>query len=251
MKIKNFEFRPGFKGFVLTLIAVAVFGYLAVWQLGRAHERDLLRQQVIERSQMPVQPLDIKTVSLSENRYQRFQMLGQFLNQGQVILDNVVNNGKAGYEVITPFKLTGSDHMLLVNRGWLAADANRAVLPDITVDESLRMIEASLDKPRSAPVVSANVVESAYRWNYLDTGFYRTQMQMDVPDYLLLLSPDSGAGYLRHKPAIEDKSGMHIGYAIQWAAFALIALGTYIGLGFRRIQTTAENEEENRNERFS
>ena len=238
MQIKNLQFRPSLLGFVLTVIAVCVFGYLSIWQLGRADERKSLRQQVMEKTQLAPVVFDKKMVTLSEHRYRRFIMQGHFENHAQVILDNVVRHGKPGYEVITPFKLADSQDVVLVNRGWLQADMNRSVLPDITVTETSQQIIVSVDKPRSAPVVVNEIVESGGRWNYLDITFYRQQMNLDVPDYLLLLSPETGSGYDRQLPEIEDKSGMHIGYAIQWAAFAFIALGTFIGLSFRRREKT-------------
>jgi len=58
---------------------------------------------------------------------------------------------------------------------------------------------------------------------------------------LMLLGPESTYGYKRQWPQPEDKSGMHIGYAIQWSAFALIALGTFLGLSFKRV--SQENEQ--------
>ena len=233
MQIKNFEFRPGFKGFVVTLIAVCVFGYLAIWQIGRADQRKQQQAEIQQQQNRAVEMFSAGAVSLEENRYQRFRLSGRFQNDGQLILDNMVLNGKVGYQVITPF-LTKDQTLLLVDRGWVKADPDRRVFPDITVDESPVDILVSLDKPRSAPVVGAEVVEKANRWNYLDLAFYRDSQQVNVPDYLLLLSPETGPGYQRQWPGIEDKSAMHIGYAIQWAAFALIALGTYIGLSFKK-----------------
>lgn len=242
MRLKNFEFRPGFKGFLLTAVAVAVFGYLAVWQLGRAEQRDQQRMQIIERLEMPEQAFDADTVSLDSNRYQRYTLQGRFLNDGQVILDNVVLNGKVGYDVITPFVQQGSEQVFLVNRGWIKANPDRRQFPDIRVSEEPVSIMVSLDKPRSAPVVGAEVVDTANRWNYLDMAYYRQQSGHRIPGYLLLLSEQTGPGYQRQWPGIEDKSAMHIGYAIQWAAFALIALGTYIGLSFKRRNPDAQNE---------
>ena len=218
---------------IVTLVAVSVFSYLAVWQLGRAEERKNLRDEVVKRSALPVAVLEAATIDLERDRYKRFRLRGEFINSHQVLLDNVVRNGMAGYEVITPFRLENGA-VVLVNRGWLAAGNDRRLLPDIAVTTEKRDILASLDKPRSAPVVGADVVETANRWNYLDLGFYRQETGLDVPGYLLLLSAESGPGYDRNWPEIQDKSGMHIGYAIQWAAFALIALGTFVGMSVKR-----------------
>ena len=241
MKISNYQFRPSLIGLIVTTMAVAVFVWLAIWQLGRAEDRHLQMQLISEKLVMPAAQLnDMDDLSV-EKRYQRFLLSGHFVNQHQLLLDNVVNKGKAGYEVITPFRLLDTDEVILINRGWIQADMNRSVLPRIDVAEDQQLIEVMLDMPRSAPVIGAQIVDTGNRWNYLDMTYYRQQSGLSVPDFLMLLGPESTHGYKRQWPQPEDKSGMHIGYAIQWSAFALIALGTFLGLSFKRV--SQENEQ--------
>ncbi len=236
MQLLNFEFKPGWLGIVATVIAVSVFTYLMVWQIGRAEERKQLQSQIMQRSELPIMALtNSESVSLSNDRYRRFQIDGHFINQHQVLLDNVVHDGRPGYDIITPFRTTQGER-LLVNRGWIDAGRDRTVLPDITVTEENISLTVMLDKPRSAPVVGLDVVESSYRWNYLDLAFYKKQSGIEVPDYLLLLAADSPSGFTSRWPEVEDKSGMHIGYAIQWGVFALIALGTFLSVNIKRIK---------------
>ncbi|MBT8438696.1 MAG: SURF1 family protein [Gammaproteobacteria bacterium] len=236
MQLLNFEFKPGWLGIAATLIAVSVFTYLMLWQIGRAEERKQLQHQVMQRSELPIAPLkNTEDVSLSNDRYRRFQVEGHFINQHQVLLDNVVHDGRPGYEVITPFTTTKGES-LLINRGWIDTGRDRTVLPEITVTEEPLSLTVMLDKPRSAPVVGLDVVESNNRWNYLDMGFYKKHSGIDIPGYLLLLAADNPSAYTSRWPEIEDKSGMHIGYAIQWGVFALIALGTFLGVNIKRIK---------------
>lgn len=236
MQIKNYQFRPGLLAVVVTLIAVSVFSYLAVWQVGRAEERKQLREKVLQRSSMQVSEFSMAEIDLKTDRYKRYKLQGEFLNAHQLLLDNVVRKGKAGYEVITPFRLADGS-VVLVNRGWLEAGRDRRLLPDIQIMSGQQQITVQLDKPRSAPVVGDEVVESGIRWNYLDVDYFRQQSGLTVPGYLLLLSPETGSGYDRNWPEVTDKSGMHIGYAIQWAVFALIALGTFLGMNIKRVKS--------------
>ena len=236
MQLLNFEFKPGWLGIVMTVIAVSVFTYLMLWQIGRAEERKTLRHEIMQRSQLPIEALiDTESVSLANDRYRRFQVEGHFSNQHQVLLDNVVHEGRPGYEIISSFR-TLQGHDLLINRGWIDAGRDRTVLPDIEVTEETLSLTVMLDKPRSAPVVGLDVVEKGNRWNYLDVNFYRKQTGIEPPDYLLLLAADSPSAYKSRWPEIEDKSGMHIGYAIQWGVFALIALGTFLGVNIKRVK---------------
>ena len=50
----------------------------------------------------------------------------------------------------------------------------------------------------------------------------------------LRLDPRSEFGFAREWPRIDTKVGMHIGYALQWLAFALIAFATYLYVSTRR-----------------
>jgi surfeit locus 1 family protein len=236
MQLLNFEFKPGLLAIVSTMLAVSVFTYLMLWQLGRAEERKQLREEVMQRSEMPVTVLSkAEGVSLATDRYRRFQINGQFINQHQVLLDNVVHEGRPGYEVITPFR-TNTGELLLINRGWIDAGRDRRVFPEIKLVEEQQELTVLLDGPRSPPVVGVDIIESDNRWNYLDLNFYRQQTGMDVPDYLLLLAPESVNGYQSKWPEITDKSGMHIGYAIQWGVFAFIALATFLAVNIKRVK---------------
>lgn len=235
MQFGQFAFRPSLLAVVATAIAVGVFGYLALWQLGRADERTAQRNQVLERSAEPARDYEVSGAVLAQDRYRRFSLQGRFVNDHQLLLDNVVRDGQAGYEVITPFTLT-SGEVVLVNRGWLSAGRDRQQLPDVAVEETSQQLLASLDKPRSAPVVGVEPIENGMRWNYLDVEVYRQVSGFNVPAYLFLQSADTGPGYDRNWPEVADKRGMHIGYAIHWAAFALIALGTFLGVNIKRVK---------------
>jgi len=61
-------------------------------------------------------------------RYQHIEAGGRYDEGRQILIDNMVNDGRAGYFVITPFALTGGG-WLLVNRGWVPLGASRAVRP--------------------------------------------------------------------------------------------------------------------------
>ena len=50
MQILNFQFKPTLLGIVVTLIAVSIFTYLSVWQMGRSEERKQLRNEIVQRS---------------------------------------------------------------------------------------------------------------------------------------------------------------------------------------------------------
>ncbi len=121
------------------LLATGAFLALAVWQLGRADEKRQLQAIFEARLQQP--PLEYKGGELDPDlvQYRRLRLEGHFLREGQLLLDNVVMDGRPGYEVITPFRLQG-DGVVLVDRGWVPLGRSRALVPEIPVPaESLQI----------------------------------------------------------------------------------------------------------------
>ena len=61
-----------------------------------------------------------------------------------------------------------------------------------------------------------------------------------VQPFVLLQSRDDAHGFIRDWPREMPKEGMHLGYAIQWFAFALISLGIYLKLSLVRSAATEQ-----------
>jgi len=58
------------------------------------------------------------------------------------LLEDMTHEGEVGFEVLTPLLMQGGV-VALVDRGWVAADANGKA-PDVSVDAKPRSIEASI-----------------------------------------------------------------------------------------------------------
>lgn len=56
---------------------------------------------------------------------------GVYEPEFQILLDNRVYKGKAGYHVITSFRIDGSTMRILINRGWMPWGVDRQLLPKI------------------------------------------------------------------------------------------------------------------------
>lgn len=206
-----------------------------MWQLGRADEKRELQALVDARSGIPAVeyrggPLDIESM-----QYRQVSFEGRFENSGQVMIDNVVMEGRPGYQVITPFRLSEGGYVL-VDRGWVVAARRRDQLPDISVDQQPLKLTGRVHRHRSRPVVGAEKPDpdGSMRWLYVDAAYYTEHTGLDVPEFVIRLDPGSPGGYQHGAAAYDAKVGMHIGYAIQWAAFAVIAFATWLGLSIKR-----------------
>jgi len=59
----------------------------------------------------------------------QLEVQGVFDDAHTILLDNRVMNGVAGYHVLSPLRIAGSELAILVNRGWLAAGRSRERIP--------------------------------------------------------------------------------------------------------------------------
>lgn len=240
---QKYCFKPGLLGTLVTAIGVGVFASLALWQLGRADERRELAALIQARMELPAFEYTGQSVNLGTMEYRRVQLKGRYEERGQILLDNTVMEGKPGYQVITPFRLE-SKGMVLVDRGWIPQGRTRSDIPDVAVPDQRLDIAGQIGLHRSKPVVGGDipVLDDGVRWTYVNGELYRERFGYELPDFVIRLDADSPSGFEREAFAFEDKAGMHIGYAIQWAAFGVIALGTWVGLAFRRRETNQDSE---------
>ena len=235
--LDNYRFRPGIGGTVVAMLGIGICVALAWWQLGRADEKRDLQALVNSRVDLPAVEYRGGPLDIGSMQYRLVRFAGHFENDGQVLIDNVVFEGKPGYQVITPFRLRQGGHVL-VDRGWLPAGKRRDQLPDISVAPEPLDLSGRIDRHRSRPVVGAERPdpEGSMRWLYVDTGYYSEQTGLAVPEFVIRLAPGSPLGYQASQSAYDAKVGMHIGYAIQWAAFAVIAFATWLSLSIKRVK---------------
>jgi surfeit locus 1 family protein len=233
----SYRFRPTVFTTLLTMVAVGVFASLAVWQYQRALYKEQVAQAVAQQTVLPAMDLNQTGVDWPFQRFRPATVTGTWEAGSIVLLDNIVHHGKAGYHVITPLRLSNGQR-LLVNRGWVEVGSDRQKLPTVSTPGGVVQLNGTLDLPRSKPVflfgdIAADV-EGNQRWLYLDVARFGQILGATLPPYLLLQTSDTADGLRRDWPDHENKAGMHIGYSIQWAAFALMVLASWLYLNTRK-----------------
>jgi surfeit locus 1 family protein len=121
---------------------------------------------------------------------------------------------------------------VLVNRGWVAANPDRSILPDLSIDDSPREITGRLNRlPR--PGIKLDAVESVFesgwprRLLFPNAADLIDQIGYVVYDYQLWLDPDSGDGFELDRPPTRMPPAKHTAYAVQWFALAVTLLVIY------------------------
>jgi surfeit locus 1 family protein len=227
---------------VVVAAAAMVMVSLGFWQLDRLQHR---RAAVAEtRAQISQAPLDLNqagVVALPE--YRPVQVRGVFDFAQEIVLRNRAHLGSPGAHVLTPLRITGSEHAVLINRGWIpytrVEPGDRAAFqtPEgevVVVGLTRRGQQRPLSFMPGDPALSADVPRlDAWFWLNLD------QIQEQIPYPLLPFyieaAPGDNTGQLPIPGhSVDLTEGSHLGYAIQWFSFAAILVGGSLAVWWQR-----------------
>jgi surfeit locus 1 family protein len=222
------------------LIGVAVTVRLGFWQLSRAAEKEARHAAIVALMAAPV--LDtaalLKTPSHFAQLHQRVDLVGQWLPEHTVYLDNRPMNGRAGFWVLTPLQLDAATRVL-VQRGWVPRhQQDRTLLPAIQSPSGMVRVQGRIAPPPShlmdlgtaAEAAGASFDTSKIRQN-LDVQAYASQTGGALAATVLQTDAASD-GLLRDWPEITTGVEKNLAYAFQWFALAALQLMLYIWFQF-------------------
>jgi surfeit locus 1 family protein len=236
IKIGSRIFAPRPFTTLLTLVLIALLISLGRWQLRRAEEKRVLFDSFAAGTDATL-PIDLGTPPLS--RYQHIEASGHYDQARQILIDNMVNAGRAGYFVITPFALTGGG-WVLVNRGWVPLGASRAERPAIAVADDARRVRGRADNMPSPGIQMGTKGKLAPPYPVVAAFPTHAEVEQLLGESswtkaadLMLLDPGEPDGYVRQWSAPGFPPIRHIGYAVQWFALALTLLVIYVVTNLR------------------
>ena len=105
---------------LLVVLLMFTMVNLASWQWGRYNDRKAFNATLIARFNASTKPLEdvVASATPSEIEWLPTEIRGTYLQDEDISLVNVSQNGMAGYDAITPLKLVDG-RIVLVNRGFL------------------------------------------------------------------------------------------------------------------------------------
>jgi len=230
------QFQPQPIPTIVTVLLVLLFVGLGFWQLERAEQKRILAETRSSRLDLPPFQLTETTTAGEDFEYRTLLAEGVFVAEKTIFIENRKHMGRNGFHVITPLNVNGSNRYLLVNRGWVEAQKNR-LLPAVETPGSAVSVMgmANIPLPPALDLGDAEPSSDASpRWPYLTLKRYAHWSGLDIFPFVLLQSDRDEHGFIRSWRAEIPKEGMHIGYAIQWFAFALIVLPIWLRLSWVR-----------------
>jgi surfeit locus 1 family protein len=223
------------------LALVALFVSLGQWQWNKAERKAAAQALLDTRAGEAAVSLPAMHIADADTfHYRRVSVRGQFRASGQILLDNQMMGEQVGYRVLTPFVIEGGKTEVLVDRGWVAAPADRRMLPEAVnraVSPELTFITGTAALPSykhfALAADTAAPGENA-RWQFIDLDRYAREAGIDLQPVVIRLDHDQPHGYLRAWPRPDERHERHLSYALQWFGFAASTVGIWAWFGFRR-----------------
>ena len=222
-------------GFIaLSIVGAAIFTRLGVWQVSRLHERQQRNAAMLRRLSAAPVAIDSTTGPADSLRYRRARVSGVPDYAHEALLVQRSHQGSPGVFLVTPVLTAGSDSATIVIRGWVyAPDGVRADPQRWHEGDSLTVSGWLEDLPTSGSADTIRGQPLAVR--RLQRDDLARRAGRPVRSMYLWVVADSApsavtgaAAAARQAPArftlpVLDE-GPHRSYAIQWFAFAVIAL---------------------------
>ncbi|CAG7857498.1 hypothetical protein MCAMS1_02344 [biofilm metagenome] len=213
---------------------------LGVWQLNRAEEKcALLTLQKQQETSETLLLTSTSPDSVNTLLYKPVTATGHYDSDHQILLDNQVYQGKAGYFVLTPFLLAPDNKAILINRGWVDLGKSRSLLPDVSVPETEITLSGRVNRFPRFGLKLADAETTINNWpavvQTVDTTLLSKQLTYPIFSFQIELNATAPNGFIRHwHQSIRMTPEKHVGYAVQWFLLALTLTVLFIKYGIHK-----------------
>ena len=223
-----------------TVLGMATTASLGRWQLNRAAEKEARQASVDAQSNKQLVDTSLLMVTADPTTlvHRHALLRGQWLGDQTLYLDNRQMHDKVGFFAVTPLRLEGSDHVILVQRGWVQRNfEEREKVPAIETPSGNVTLEGRIAPPPGKLFELGTPSLGPIRQN-LDISQMQAQRRAQGNAPLLpVLLVQTGApseGLVRDWPAVNLGVEKHYGYALQWFGMAALMAVLYLWYQFLR-----------------
>ena len=234
------QLNVSWAGLAVLLICLPILLRLGFWQLERGEFKAQLLEDLEAAADLPViNVVDLKQLAeLPPNT--KILLFGEYLPDRTTLLDNRYYRGRAGFNVISLFKLTGADELVVVNRGWVPLGRYRYPLPQVVTPEGVVELEGEV---RSVPTDTIVLKKENFeQWPPLIQSVDLKQLSKlsgtPLTDVWVLLSADWDSSLKQEWPVTIVGPQRHLGYAVQWFGLAIALVGVMVMAGLKKTGST-------------
>ena len=229
--VKN-KFNPGIRITIFFVFFAILFFSLGLWQIERGQAKTTILAEFEDNlSKTPVY------LNQESKKWDRVYIKGKWDNSKQILVDNVINRGIAGYKVLTPLRIIETNQLILVDRGWIKQNKYREILPNIELIEADEVVSGILEYPELGLVLSEDLVSKEWPKISQTKNLEVISKEYDAFIYPMILLADpihkNSLEYIKITPTNMTPT-KHYGYSAQWFLMFLVLCLMYLWYGFKK-----------------
>ena len=229
--VKN-KFNPGIRITIFFVFFAILFFSLGLWQIERGQAKTTILAEFEDNlSKTPVY------LNQESKKWDRVYVKGKWDNSKQILVDNVINRGIAGYKVLTPLRIIETNQLILVDRGWIKQNKYREILPNIELIEADEVVSGILEYPELGLVLSEDLVSKEWPKISQTKNLEVISKEYNEFIYPMILLADAilknSLEYIKITPTNMTPT-KHYGYSAQWFLMFLVLCLMYLWYGFKK-----------------
>ena len=109
--MKRKKFKPGVRITIFFIIFAVLFFSLGIWQIERGQAKTQIMSEF--ENKLTKDPFYLNAES---KKWDRVSVSGKWENKKQLLIDNVIHQGIAGYKVLTPLRIDETNKLILKSK---------------------------------------------------------------------------------------------------------------------------------------
>ena len=230
--MKRKKFKPGVRITIFFIIFAVLFFSLGIWQIERGQAKTQIMSEF--ENKLTKDPFYLNAES---KKWDRVSVSGKWENKKQLLIDNVIHQGIAGYKVLTPLRINETNKLILIDRGWIKQNKFRDQLPDIQIPEDFASVIGTLEQPELGLVLSDELISN--NWPKIsqtkNVEVISKAYTEEIFPMILLADPllKNSLEYIKITPTNMTPI-KHYGYSSQWFLMFIVLCCMYIWYGLSR-----------------
>ncbi len=230
--MKRKKFKPGVRITIFFIIFAVLFFSLGIWQIERGQAKTQIMSEF--ENKLTKDPFYLNAES---KKWDRVSVSGKWENKKQLLIDNVIHQGIAGYKVLTPLRIKETNKLILIDRGWIKQNKFRDQLPDIQIPEDFESVIGTLEQPELGLVLSDELISN--NWPKIsqtkNVEVISKAYTEEIFPMILLADPllKNSLEYIKITPTNMTPI-KHYGYSSQWFLMFIVLCFMYIWYGLSR-----------------